>query len=195
MPLLPFATLAELRTLKPELTDDLARLALTLASGRIRAAVGWDVDQASGTYTRLYRPGYRTGLDPALDHDLDHGSRSTTPATITLPAMNVTGVASVTVDDAALTADQWDASTSGIVYLNGVRPYRKAVVAYTAGWVRYPEDTAPVVFKECCLEVASDIAGNIDRLRSYSIGGDSESFMESYPLDEDPRLGPYRVNL
>jgi hypothetical protein len=109
-----------------------------------------------------------------------------------LPALNVTDVTSVVVDGTTLTADQWDATTSGIVYLR-TWPSRIATITYSAGYVRQPEDKAPGVFREVCLDYATARVSNPEGLKAYTLGGTSETFMEHPPLVEDPRLDSYRV--
>ncbi len=197
MPLVPFVKPSEIQTLVP-CDDDLAALAARVVSGGIRRSVGWDVDYRAGqTHTRLYRrrfAGPLGGLDPALSA-YDERGRSRTDPCIVLPAMNLTDVASVVVDGRTLTADEWDATVSGIVYLHGLTPQRSATVTFTAGWKRQPEDEAPGTFLEVALEHGVDLASNPERLRSYNLIGAGESFSERTPLVDDSRLDPYRVNL
>lgn len=182
--LVPFAKASDLQTLVP-VDDDLAALAVRVASSGIRRAVGWDVDLSPGTYSKLYTvPG----------HSMRGVERPARPQVV-LPCMALTGVQSVVVDGTVLTAEQWDATLSGIVHLNGVRPTRKVTVAYTAGYRRQPEDEAPGVFEEVCLEHAVSLAANPENLKSYTLLGANESFSDRVLLVDDTRLDPWRVNL
>lgn len=182
MPLYPFASPDDLVTLTG-CDRDLARLAVELASDDIRESIRWDVDQVIGaTYTA------------AGDHLVSAlGARTSVRwPTVVLPMLNVTEVASVVVDGVTLEASQFDVERCGIVHLWVPRPARLTVVTYTAGFVRSPEDEAPGVFRKVCLELAAQMASNPERLRSYNIGGASESF-DTLDLDEDHRLDNWRA--
>lgn len=193
MPLIPFAKASDVQTLTP-CDDAVAELAVRLASAGIRQAVGWDVDRVvNATYTRLYQPRYGVALgggDPLLTRS-PYPSRRHRPS-IVLPVMNLTNVASVVVDGRTLGADEWDATSSGIVYLDAY-PQKTATVTYTAGYVRRPEDTAPGIFEQVCIEQALLLAANPENLRSWAQGGASETFADRAPLVDDDRLTPYKV--
>ena len=180
MPLVTFAKVADLQKLAPSLSDDDALLALELASSSIRASVQWDVDRAADkVYTRVV-PFSRRG--------------STGISSVILPALNVTAVAEVKVDDVVVSASGYEWTSSGIVFLESPAT-RKVEVKYTAGWARTPVDAAPPVFRAVALEAAARLAGNPEGVRQYTMGQTSEQFAGDLKdmLDEDPRLDPYRV--
>jgi hypothetical protein len=195
-PLVPFASPRDVLTLAPGATDDLARLAVERASGRIRDHVRWPVDyQEDVTYERLYRRyggAVLGGLDPALGSgSWEHQGRHRRPCII-LPTLNLVSVDSIVVDGVTLTANQWDATTSGIVYLYAW-PSDKATVTYSSGFVRSPEDKAPAVFRDVCLDMAVGMASNPERLMAYAMGGDSERFGNDVDLTDDHRLDTWTV--
>lgn len=180
MALAPFAKAADLKVLAPALDDDTADLVLDLVSAGIRASVGWDVDKVTGvTYERVI-PFKRRGTAAMWS--------------VVLPAVNVTAVSQVVVDGVTLTDAQWDSTTAGIVYLQS--PCReKVTVTYTAGYQRAPADAVPAVFRTCALEYASRLAGNPGGVKSYTMGGVSETFADDARTmaDQDSRLDTYRV--
>lgn len=176
--------------------DATADIACRVASKSVRNAVGWDVDLKVGAvYEKLYERDMGRvlgGLDPALGtaHLPGHPRRPS----IVLPVMNLTAVASVLVDDRALTAEEWDATHSGVVYLT-VYPHRKARITYTGGYRRRPEDEAPGVFEEVALEQAVAWASNPTNVKAVTLVGAAETLADRVPPVEDTRLDPYRVNL
>jgi hypothetical protein len=177
MPLQPFATSADLAKLMSDVETATADLALELISGAIRDSLGWDVDERAGrVYTTLVR--FRAPL-----------------RSVVLPALNVTVLTSVVVDDVTLPVASYDGTESGVVYLNGVLAHKKAVVTYTAGYKRTPTDEAPPVLRAVCLDYAMKLAGNPGGVRSYSMGGVSETFASDARdlADADCRLDHYRV--
>lgn len=181
MALVTFAKVADLQRLAPALSTEDAQLALEMASSSIRASVQWDVDRAADkVYTRVI-PFARRG--------------TTGISSVILPAINVTAVSEVKVDDVVVPSTGYEWTTSGIVFLESPAT-RKVEVTYTAGWARTPVDAAPPVFRTIALEVAARVAGNPEGVREYTMGQTSESFASELKdaLDEDPRLDPYRVS-
>lgn len=192
MVLIPFAKARDVQTLLP-VEDAVAELAVRTVSNGIRGSIGWDVDYQTGlTYERLYR-GHAGRGDPVLS--AVRFQNVTQRPSVILPAMNITAITSIVVDGNTLTVDQYDATKSGIVYL-GVAPARMVTVTYAAGFVRQPEDKAPPVLGEVCLEHAISFASNPENVKSYTLGENTgENFHERKSLDEDNRLDPWRVSL
>ena len=196
MTLLPFATVDDLQILAPAASDDAARLAVDVISGVIRgrSGVGWQVDRMLGaTYTRL-----TTGARPSWHYRQAAGLSTQGPYSVTLPAMNLTAIASVVVDDRTLGESEWDATASGIVYLSSP-PSRSVSVTYDAGYPRAPVDEAPGEFRQVCLDMAAQWVDNpTGALMSYTLGQAGERFdtaAATAAVAGDARLDPYRVNL
>lgn len=192
----PFAKASDLLILAPALDEATATLALDLVSGVIRSAVGWDVDQQALTYTKYVSE----DQDP---HPLRYAeyrgswysSRST--KVVVVPALNLTAVTKLMVDDVQLTADQFHFTTAGVIRFD-VHATDHVDVEYTAGYVRVP-DRAPPIFRAVALEYAIKMATNPVGVRSYNLGGAaavSETFADNglrSLVEDDLRLDPYKI--
>jgi hypothetical protein len=173
-----FAKPADLMALVPEVDEASATLTLTIVSGAIRSSIGWDVDKVTNAvYAKTLRP----------------GSRATS---VVLPALNVTAVSALEVDGVAQSASAYRVTPAGVIYLDGVSATKTIEVTYTAGWQATPTDQRPSVFRQVALEYASSLAGNPSGMKSYAMGGTSETFGDRAQTmaSADERLDAYRVN-
>lgn len=175
--LVPFVKPGAITTLAPATSEASAELVAVQVSNIIRGSLGWDVDQvADATYTQVVSP-------------------SNMLEAVVLPALNLTAVASVVVDGSALASSAYNATSSGVVYLDGCYAYKSVTVTYTAGWVREP-DTLPGTLSAVALDYALRMIGNPTGVKAYSMGNASETF--AVDLAEiaatDNRLDPWRVN-
>ena len=152
-----FATASELASwLQKDLDTATATLALSVASGQIRRHVGWSITEE--TLTDLLVDGT--------------GRRS-----IILPTLHLTAVASVEEDGVALTYDvDYTWTREGRLIRNGrwLHKARTVKTTYTHGYTTGAAELDDV--KGVCLDLAGDIYDNPTGLRSYTVGGASETY-------------------
>lgn len=164
-----FATSTDLQVLDPDVSTAQAELVLDLVSADIRAGVGWDVDQDTGSVTEV----------------------GCWIWTVVIPARNVTDV-TVTADGVTLVQGTDYLLKGSVVTL--MAPALKVVVDYTAG---YPEGEVPDVFRSVCLDYAQRRLANPAGERSWSLGDEAHTFAGTgLPADldagTDARLDDYR---
>jgi len=174
-----FATPSDLASwLQRDLDTATATLALNIASADIRKTVGWSISQESGVVVTLDGSGARS---------------------LWLPSLLVTAVASVVEDSTTLTVvTGFDWTTYGRLIRVGrdwtYKP-RSVVVTFTHGYTTNPDDV-----KGICLTLAGRVYDNPTALRSYTVGGVSETFAGSAGTlgpgltdDEKVALAGYRL--
>lgn len=176
-----FATPAELASWLqvPSVDTATATLALNVASAAIRGQAGWSITQEVVTAAVVDGPG---------------------GVTIWLATPRLTAVALVKEEGVTLTVvTDYDWKADGrLVRVGGVwscKP-RAIELTYTHGYSTVPDD-----IKGLCLQVAGRLYHNPDTLRSYTVGGVSETFAGAVgelglPLNltEMELLSPYRVH-
>lgn len=174
-----FATPTELAGfLQQDLDTYSATLALDIASKAIRDHCGWEITQQTNTVVTL------DGVEGSV---------------LWLPSQLVTAVASVVENGVTLTAvSQFDWTSYGKLIRVGRCWYckpRSVVVTFTHGYAAVPDS-----IKGVCLAAAGRRYQNPQSVRSYTIGGVSESFaiptsgaVGFFYDTELADLGPYRL--
>lgn len=141
--------------LQKDLDTATATLALNVASGEIRNYCGWSVSQEAGVVATL------TGSGTDL---------------LWLPTLRLTAVTSLTENGLARTTPS-DFTFEAWGKLRRRRaawlcePPQAVVVTFTHGYATVPDDV-----KGACLSLAARVYDNPGGLRSYTVGGVSETY-------------------
>lgn len=153
-----FATPSDLASsLEQDVDTATATLALAVASGKIRDFAGWSITQETGAVATLDGTGDRS---------------------LWLKSLLVTAVASVVENGLTLTVVAgFDWTEYGKLIRVGrcwICKPRSVVVTYTHGYVTVPDGV-----KGVCLSLAGRLYDNPVALRSYTVGGVSQTYAGS----------------
>ena len=154
-----FATASELAShLQRDLDTATAVLALDNASQQIRSLVHWSITEEVGVVLTMEGRGERS---------------------LRLPTRLLTAVASVVEDGVTLTVlTDYDWTSEGqLLRADGTvwsRKVRSVVVTYTHGYAAGSEKLRTA--RAVCLDLAGDLYDNLAGLRSYTVGGVSETY-------------------
>lgn len=174
-----FATPSDLASLLQKDVDTAtATLALSVASGKIRDFAGWSISQEVGVVATLDGNGERA---------------------LWLPSLLVTAVASVVENGTAVTVvSGFDWTSYGrLSRINRCWTWkpRSVVVTFTHGYVTVPDGV-----KGVCLALAGRLYDNPVGLRSWTVGGTSQTYAGSAGAlgpgltdDEKKDLAPHRL--